>query len=115
MTRVKRGNVARKRRKKILKLAKGFRGGQSKLFRTANQRVLAPKMVDELLAIVRRIRDEGVTVLLVEQNVAKALAMAQSAYVLERGAVVMKGAARSLLGSEELRASYLGTDARLEH
>ncbi|MCG6952538.1 MAG: ABC transporter ATP-binding protein [Betaproteobacteria bacterium] len=76
---------------------------------------LAPKMVDELLAIVRRIRDEGVTVLLVEQNVAKALAMAQSAYVLERGAVVMKGAARSLLGSEELRASYLGTDARLEH
>lgn len=40
MTRVKRGNVARKRRKKILKLAKGFRGGQSKLFRTANQRVM---------------------------------------------------------------------------
>ncbi|MDY6807317.1 MAG: 50S ribosomal protein L20 [Cyanobacteriota bacterium] len=40
MTRVKRGNVARKRRNKILKLAKGFRGGQSKLFRTANQRVM---------------------------------------------------------------------------
>ncbi|WP_071518482.1 50S ribosomal protein L20 [Geitlerinema sp. PCC 9228] len=40
MTRVKRGNVARKRRKKILKLAKGFRGGNSKLFRTANQRVM---------------------------------------------------------------------------
>ncbi|NJK37436.1 MAG: 50S ribosomal protein L20 [Oscillatoriales cyanobacterium RM2_1_1] len=40
MTRVKRGNVARKRRKKILKLAKGFRGAQSKKFRTANQRVM---------------------------------------------------------------------------
>jgi large subunit ribosomal protein L20 len=40
MTRVKRGNVARKRRNKILKLAKGFRNGQSKLFRTANQRVM---------------------------------------------------------------------------
>jgi large subunit ribosomal protein L20 len=40
MTRVKRGNVARKRRKKILKLAKGFRGGHSKLFRTANQIVM---------------------------------------------------------------------------
>ncbi len=75
---------------------------------------LAPKMVDELLAIVRRIRDEGVTVLLVEQNVAKALAMAETAYVLERGAVAMKGAAGSLLGSEQLRASYLGTDAGLE-
>lgn len=40
MARVKRGNVARKRRKKILKLAKGFRGAHSKLFRTANQRVM---------------------------------------------------------------------------
>ncbi|KKI98165.1 50S ribosomal protein L20 [Prochlorothrix hollandica] len=40
MTRVKRGNVARKRRNKILKLAKGFRGSHSKLFRTANQRVM---------------------------------------------------------------------------
>ena len=40
MTRVKRGNVARKRRKKILKMAKGFRGSHSKLFRTANQQVM---------------------------------------------------------------------------
>lgn len=40
MARVKRGNVARKRRNKILKLAKGFRGSHSKLFRTANQRVM---------------------------------------------------------------------------
>jgi large subunit ribosomal protein L20 len=40
MTRVKRGNVARQRRKKILKLAKGFRGSHSKLFRTANQQVM---------------------------------------------------------------------------
>ena len=73
---------------------------------------LAPKMIDELLAIVRRIRDEGTTVLLVEQNVAKALAIAESAYVLERGTVVMKGAARSLLGSERLRASYLGAETK---
>ena len=40
MTRVKRGNVARKRRNKVLKLAKGFRGRQSKLFKVANQRVM---------------------------------------------------------------------------
>ena len=40
MPRVKRGNVARKRRKKILKMAKGFRGSHSKLFRTANQQVM---------------------------------------------------------------------------
>jgi len=69
---------------------------------------LAPKMVDELLAIVRRIRDEGVTILLVEQNVAKALAIAEGAYVIERGAVVMNGPAGKLLRSQELRAAYLG-------
>ena len=71
---------------------------------------LAPKLVDELLSIVRRIRDDGVTILLVEQNVARALAIAEGAYVIERGAVVMKGPAGALLRSERLRAAYLGTD-----
>jgi benzaldehyde dehydrogenase (NAD) len=73
---------------------------------------LAPKMVDELLAIVRRIRDDGVTILLVEQNVAKALAIAEGAYVIERGAVVMKGAAGKLLRSDRLRAAYLGAETQ---
>ena len=73
---------------------------------------LAPKMVDELLAIVRRIRDDGVTILLVEQNIAKALAIAEGAYVIERGAVVMKGPAGKLLRSERLRAAYLGAEAK---
>jgi branched-chain amino acid transport system ATP-binding protein len=49
-----------------------------------------------------------VTILLVEQNVAKALAIAEGAYVIERGAVVMKGQAGKLLNSERLRAAYLG-------
>jgi len=73
---------------------------------------LAPKMVEELLAIVQRIRKDGVTVLLVEQNVAKALAIADSAYVIERGAVVMKGAAGKLLRSEKLRETYLGAESK---
>ncbi|MBI1943314.1 MAG: aldehyde dehydrogenase family protein, partial [Betaproteobacteria bacterium] len=73
---------------------------------------LAPRMVDELLAIVRRIRQDGVTILLVEQNVAKALAIASGAYVIERGAVVMKGPAGKLLRSERLRAAYLGAEAK---
>ena len=72
---------------------------------------LAPKMVDELLSIVQRIRKDGVTVLLVEQNVAKALAIADGAYVIERGAVVMKGSAGKLLRSEKLRETYLGAEA----
>ena len=72
---------------------------------------LAPKMVDELLAIVRRIRDDGVTILLVEQNIAKALALAAGAYVIERGRVVLKGAASEVLASAHLRAAYLGEHA----
>jgi acyl-CoA reductase-like NAD-dependent aldehyde dehydrogenase/ABC-type branched-subunit amino acid transport system ATPase component len=71
---------------------------------------LAPKMIDELLATVRRIRDEGVGVLLVEQNVAKALAIADSACVMERGAIAMRGSAARLLRSERLREAYLGTE-----
>jgi|CXWL01.1.fsa_nt_gi benzaldehyde dehydrogenase (NAD) len=73
---------------------------------------LAPKMVEELLSIVQRIRKDGVTVLLVEQNVAKALAIADSAYVIERGAVVMKGSAGKLLRSEKLRETYLGAESK---
>jgi len=72
---------------------------------------LAPRMLDELLGMVRRIRDDGVTVLLVEQNVAKALAIAEDGYVIERGRVVMKGRGRELLQSEHLRAAYLGAHA----
>jgi benzaldehyde dehydrogenase (NAD) len=72
---------------------------------------LAPKMIEELLGIVQRIREEGVTVLLVEQNVAKALAIAQSAYVIERGTVVLKGSAARLLRSDKLRETYLGAEA----
>jgi ABC-type branched-subunit amino acid transport system ATPase component len=72
---------------------------------------LAPRMVDELLAIVRQVCDTGVTVLLVEQNVGKALAVGDRAYVMERGRVVLQGTAREVLGSEHLRAAYLGAHA----
>ena len=72
---------------------------------------LAPRMVDELLAVVRRLHAKGVTVLLVEQNVAKALAVADEAYVLERGRVVLHGPGKALLDSEAMRAAYLGAVA----
>ncbi|MNT34985.1 High-affinity branched-chain amino acid transport ATP-binding protein LivF [compost metagenome] len=69
---------------------------------------LAPRMVDELLAIVRRIADQGVTVLMVEQNVRKALQAADRGYVLERGRVVASGEAQALLHSDAVRQAYLG-------
>jgi branched-chain amino acid transport system ATP-binding protein len=69
---------------------------------------LAPKMVDELLAIVRRIANAGTTVLMVEQNVKKALAVADRGYVLERGELVASGPARLLARSSVIREAYLG-------
>jgi branched-chain amino acid transport system ATP-binding protein len=70
---------------------------------------LAPRMVDELLAMARRIADAGTTVLMVEQNVKKALAVADRAYVLERGTLVASGPARLLARSSVIRDTYLGT------
>lgn len=72
---------------------------------------LAPKRVDELLAIARRIADAGTTVLMVEQNVRKALAVADRGYVLERGRLVASAAAGLLARSTVIRHAYLGTTA----
>ncbi|KQP49528.1 ABC transporter ATP-binding protein [Pseudorhodoferax sp. Leaf274] len=69
---------------------------------------LAPRMVDELLGIARRIADAGTTVLLVEQNVKKALAVADRAHVLERGALVASGPAAEIAQSDIVRHAYLG-------
>lgn len=69
---------------------------------------LAPRMVDELLAIARRIADAGTTVLMVEQNVRKALAVADRGYVLERGTLVASGPAALLARSTIVREAYLG-------
>jgi branched-chain amino acid transport system ATP-binding protein len=69
---------------------------------------LAPRLVAEVFAIVRRIHETGVSVLLIEQNVAKALAVADDAHVLERGRLVASGRASDLLGSSLVQTAYLG-------
>lgn len=69
---------------------------------------LAPLVVDEIFAIVKRIAAEGMTVLLVEQNVGPALALAQQAFVLENGQVVLSGTARELAQNPRVREAYLG-------
>jgi branched-chain amino acid transport system ATP-binding protein len=70
---------------------------------------LAPRLVDEVFTIVRRIQADGVTVLLIEQNVAKALALADDAHVLERGRLVASGRASDLLRSSLVQTAYLGS------
>jgi branched-chain amino acid transport system ATP-binding protein len=69
---------------------------------------LAPIIVRDLFAVVAQIRTQNVTMLLVEQNVAQALQVADRAYVLENGRVVLEGAGRDLLGRDDVRRAYLG-------
>jgi branched-chain amino acid transport system ATP-binding protein len=69
---------------------------------------LAPLMVAELFACIRRIHAEQVTILLVEQNVHQALDIADRAYVLENGRTVRTGTAAELLADDAIQAAYLG-------
>ena len=69
---------------------------------------LSPILVDEIFKIIREISAAGTTVLLVEQNAKKALSIADRAYVLETGNIVLEGAASDLLSNEQVRKAYLG-------
>jgi branched-chain amino acid transport system ATP-binding protein len=69
---------------------------------------LAPILVREILDVIKRIRDEGTTVLIVEQNVKQTLAIADSAYVLETGKIVLHGTGQELLTNEHVKTAFLG-------
>ena len=69
---------------------------------------IMPKLVDDILAAVTRIRSLGVTILLVEQRLAEALAIADRAYVLQTGRVVMSGLAADIASDDSVRRAYLG-------
>ena len=69
---------------------------------------LAPKIIGELFETILRLRDEGITILLVEQNAFAALEVSDYAYVLENGVVALEGVASELIKSDDIRAKYLG-------
>ena len=69
---------------------------------------IAPKLVDDILAAVGRIRGLGTTILLVEQRLAEALALADRAYVLQTGRIVLEGPARDIAADAGVRKAYLG-------
>ena len=69
---------------------------------------LAPLLVREIFSIIKEINEEGTTVLLVEQNANMALSIADRAYVLENGRVVLSGSAAELAASEAVQKAYLG-------
>ncbi len=69
---------------------------------------LAPIFIQEIFDIIQDIQKQGTTVLLIEQNANKALAIADRAYVLETGKVVLSGTGKELLESDQVRKAYLG-------
>ena len=69
---------------------------------------LAPLVVKRIFDVIARLKAEGVTILLVEQNARKALQVADRAYVLETGAITLGGPARELARSGEVQRAYLG-------
>jgi branched-chain amino acid transport system ATP-binding protein len=74
---------------------------------------LAPSLVQELFRTIRALNQRGLTVILVEQNVAVSLKLANRAYVLENGRIVMSGTGDALLHDDRVRQAYLGIDVSL--
>lgn len=72
---------------------------------------LSPRVVDTVFDTIQAIRKEGVAVLLVEQNVMRALEIAERGYVLEGGKIVREGSGAELLDDPEVRRAYLGRTA----
>ena len=69
---------------------------------------LAPLVVEEIFRVIGRLKESGMTILLVEQNASAALAIADRGYVLETGSVVLTGTGRELLADDDVRRAYLG-------
>ncbi|MBQ1263715.1 MAG: ABC transporter ATP-binding protein [Oscillospiraceae bacterium] len=69
---------------------------------------LAPILVEQIFSIIKEMNEMGTTVLLVEQNAGMALEIADRAYVLESGRLVLSGTGKELLGSDEIKKAYLG-------
>ena len=75
---------------------------------------LAPLIVKDIFRVVRRLRDAGNTVLLVEQNAKAALGIADRGYVLETGRIILQGPAEDLLANKDVQRAYLGREVDSE-
>jgi branched-chain amino acid transport system ATP-binding protein len=92
-------------------LARGLMGLPRLLMLDEPSLGLAPRLVAEMFDSLRALRQEGLTVLLVEQNVHQALELADVGYVLETGRIVLSGSSRDLFANPLVRSAYLGTGA----
>jgi branched-chain amino acid transport system ATP-binding protein len=94
----------------MLAIARALMGKPRLLLLDEPSMGLAPMIVAQIFDIVREINSDGVTVLLVEQNAAQALALANRGYVLETGEIVLSGTGQELLADDRVRAAYLGEE-----
>jgi branched-chain amino acid transport system ATP-binding protein len=97
--------------RQMLALGRALMAGPRLLLLDEPSLGLAPLVVREIFAIVERLRDTGVSILLVEQNARAALAIADYGYVLETGEVALEGASADLAGNPRVAATYLGRAA----
>ena len=96
----------------MLALARGLMNSPKLLLLDEPPLGLAPIAVSEVFKLISRLRDQGLTILLVEQNVRQALAISDGAYVLESGRTVMEGTGQALLNDDRLVQAYLGINQR---
>ena len=95
----------------MLAIARGLMSDPDLLLLDEPSLGLAPLVVKAVFELIREIRDQqGKTILLVEQNAKKALALCDYAYVLENGAIVLEGLGHELLGNPDIRKAYLGSN-----
>ncbi|HEV2357143.1 MAG TPA: ABC transporter ATP-binding protein [bacterium] len=98
----------------MLAIARGLMAGPAVLMIDEPSLGLAPVLVTEIFAVLRRLRDAGAAVLIVEQNARLALAVADRGYVLETGRVVLAGTGRELARMPEVVHRYLGVGAAID-
>lgn len=91
-----------------LALARGLMAGPSLLMLDEPLLGLSPAIVDEIVATLRRIREEGITILFIEQNVEQALCISDRGYILESGRVALSGTTAQLLADPRVLEVYLG-------
>jgi branched-chain amino acid transport system ATP-binding protein len=92
----------------MLALARGLMSRPRLLMLDEPSLGLAPVITEQLFQIIGRIRDNGVTIFIVEQNVQTTLQIADQAYVLDQGKVVLQGSGATLAKEPRIRAAYLG-------
>ncbi|HXY21411.1 MAG TPA: ATP-binding cassette domain-containing protein, partial [Burkholderiaceae bacterium] len=92
----------------MLAIARALMGRPRLLLLDEPSMGLAPILVEEIFCIIENLRRESITILLVEQNAQAALAIADDAYVMETGRIVIEGSGRDLLADDRVREAYLG-------